>query len=204
MVRISHICVPWTFAHHIWLYLIIFIFSQCGDIEKKSGSKQNSCQTFPICYWDLSNILAHNFLKLFILQTYITVYNFDIICLSETYLDSSILPDHHNLKTQIYNLFREDHHLNNKRGGICIYYKIYLPLNIKKIHYLKERIDFEITITGKVCIFITFLYHSPNHKDNFVSFLNNFKINLDSIMVNVWLLFLVILMRNRVSGPITI
>ena len=102
----------------------------------------------------------------------------------ETYLHSSILHDDNNLPIPGYNLYREDHPLNVKRGGVCIYYKISLPLKIKNIHYLQECINFEIKIKDKLCNFIT-LYRSPNQcQDTFESFINNFELNLDSVMVN--------------------
>ena len=80
--------------------------------------------------WNLNSISAHNFLKLSLFRAYITVHNFDVICLSETCFDLSIL--HDNVQVPGYNLCREDHPLNIKRRDVCIYYKISLPLKIKK------------------------------------------------------------------------
>ena len=47
----------------------------------------------------------------------------DIICSSETYLDSSIQSDTDNLEIPGYNLLRSDYPSNNNRGGVCIYCK---------------------------------------------------------------------------------
>ena len=49
------------------------------------------------------------------------MYKHDFICLSETYLDSTI-PDSL-LEIDGYNLVRADHPNNIKKGGVCIYYK---------------------------------------------------------------------------------
>ena len=123
-------------------------------------------------------------MKLSLLRAYITVHKFDVICLSETYLDSSILHDDDNIQIAGYIPYRGDHPLNVKRGGVCIYYKISLPLKIKNILYLQECINSEIKIKDKLCNFIT-LYRSPNQsQDDFESFINNFELNLDSAMVN--------------------
>ena len=100
---------------------------------------------------------AHNFLEIISLRAYVTVHKFDLICLYETYLDSSILHDDDNLQIPGYNLFREDHPLNVKRGAF-IHGNISFPLKIKNIHYLQECIK----IKDKQCNFIT-LYHWPNH-----------------------------------------
>ena len=49
---------------------------------------------------------------------------------------------------------------------------------------MQECINFEIKIKDKLCNFIT-LYHSPNQcQDDFELFINNFELNLDSVMVN--------------------
>ena len=44
------------------------------------------------------------FTKLFLLSAYSSVYKFDIICLSETYLNSETPSDDENLETAGYNL----------------------------------------------------------------------------------------------------
>ena len=94
------------------MYLIIF--NRSGDIEKSPGPKPNYYQSFSICHCNLNSIFALNFLKLSLLQAYITVHNFDFICLSETYLESSILHGDDNLQIPGYNLYRDDHPLNIK------------------------------------------------------------------------------------------
>ena len=83
-----------------------------------------------------------------------------------------------------YNLYRKDHPLNIKRGGIFICHKISLPLKIKNIHYLQECIDFKIKITDKLCNFMTIYCSLDLCKDDFESFINKFELNLDSVRVN--------------------
>ena len=125
----------------------------------------------------------HNFLNWSTLWAYINVHNFNVTCLSETYLDSFNIHDD-NLQIPGYNLYREDDPLNSKQGGVYIYYKIPLLLKVKNIHYLQECINFEIKIKDKLCNFIT-LYLSPiNVKMIFESFISNFLLNFDSIIVN--------------------
>ena len=157
--RISYICILLAFIHHIryiWSCLI-----EVTILKKNPGPKPNSYQNFSVCHWNLNSVSAHNFLKLSLLRAYIAVHKFDVICLSETYLDSSILLDDNYLQIPGYNLYREDHPLNVKRRGVCIYHNFFLPLTIKNIHYLQECINFEIKIKGKLCNFIR-LYRSPN------------------------------------------
>ena len=98
---------------------------------------------------------------MFLLKAYIAIHKFDIICLSETYLDSSTTSDDDNLAISGYNLIRSDHPSNNKRCGVCIYYKNFLHLRVLSIQYLQEYINFELNIGGKICNFIS-LYTSPS------------------------------------------
>ena len=159
-----------TYLFHVWLFFIRT--KRSGDIEPNPGPKPNFCQSFSIFHWNLNSILAHNFIK------------FDVVCLSETYLNASISNDDDSLEVPGYNLFRADHPTNTKQGGVCIYYRNSLPLKILGIHYLQECITFEIMIGGKLCRFVS-LYRSPNQsEDDFESFANNFELNIDAVTAN--------------------
>ena len=83
------------YLHYIWLSLTIIRLS--GDIEEKPGPKRNSNQSFSICHWNLNSITAHNYLKVSLLRAYISLHNFDVVCISETYLDSITALDEENL-----------------------------------------------------------------------------------------------------------
>ena len=96
---------------------------------------------------------------MFLLKAFIAIHKFDIICLSETYLDSSTTSDDENLAISGYKLIRSDHPSSNKRGGVCISHKNLLSLRVFLIPYLQECINFELKIGGKTCNFI-FSYRS--------------------------------------------
>ena len=68
-----------------------------GDIEMKPVLKSSSCNKFSICHRHLNSISAHNFIKLSFLRAYISIHNFDILCLLETYLHSTITSNDSNL-----------------------------------------------------------------------------------------------------------
>ena len=89
---------------------------------------------------------------------------------------------------------RSDHPSNKKRGGVCIYYKSYLPLRIIDISYLNECVMFELMVLDKLCNFIP-LYKSPSQsQDLFVSFKENLELNLESAVQNIS--FLVVLLGD--------
>ena len=166
-----------VYVHHIWLSLTIIRLS--GDNEENPGPKCNSNQSFSICHWNLNSITAHNYLKIFLLRAYISLHNFDVVCISETYLDSTTALNDENLAITGYNLLRADHASNSKRGGVCVYHKSLLALRLIDIHYLQECLIFEILIGGKSCNFIS-LYRSPSQSsDSFEEFADNLQLSLD-------------------------
>ena len=62
-----------------------------------------------------------------------------------------------------------------------MYYKNCLPLKALGMRFLHESIAFELQIGDKLCSFIS-LYRSPNQSyDDFVSFLDNFELTLDTL-----------------------
>ena len=134
---------------------------------------------------------AYNYTKLSSLKAFIAVHKFDIICLSETYLDSSVAPDDDNLDISGYSLVRSNHPSKNKRSGVCVYYKNFLPLRVLDIQYLHECINFELKIGDKLCNFVA-LYRSPSQtQDEFEKFSDNLELNMGTLSQKLCL-FLVV------------
>ena len=148
-----------SYIHHMWLYSLVIKGS--GDFEENPGPKPTSYACLSICQWNLNRISAHSYIKLSVLRAYISINKIDIICLSETDLDSSISSDNENLELPVYNLVRADNCTNTKRGGVCIYYHNSLPFKVIDIQLLNECINFKIRIGGKLCSFLC-LYKSPS------------------------------------------
>ena len=69
------------------LFSLRNLLFRCGDIEANPGPKYSSL-TF--CHWNLNGLTTHNSIKISLLQAYITQHNYDLICLSETFPNSSI------------------------------------------------------------------------------------------------------------------
>ena len=139
---------------------------------------------FPICHWNLNRVSAHTFIKVFLLSAYISVHKFNIICFSETYLIPKIPSDKENLEVPGYNLVREDHPSNSKRGEVCVYYKSSLPFKVINVKYIQEFISFELRTGGKCCKFSCFNRPSRQTQDEFETFLKNFELTFDQIHEN--------------------
>ena len=116
-----------------------------------------------------------------LLKAYNAIYKYDFICLSETYLDSSIPSDHVSLELEGYKLVSADHPNNVKGGGACIYYKESLPVRLIILPYLQEALLLELNDENKKII-ISSLYRSPSqNSEEFESFLTNFEQILSDI-----------------------
>ena len=69
----------------LWILYFVLRPLQHGDIEINSGRKH-----FSICHWNVNSLTFHNYLKFFQLQAFNLVQKFDILCVSETHVDSSV------------------------------------------------------------------------------------------------------------------
>ena len=97
-----------------WFYSLLLLLSE--DFELNPRPKHNYSNAFSIFHMNLSSLSAHNYAKGFLLKAYIAIHKFDIVCISETYLDSSTPSDVSNLEISGYMLVRSDHPSNKKEG----------------------------------------------------------------------------------------
>ena len=130
----------------------------------------------------MNGLAANNFAKISLLEAFNAIHDFDVICITETFLDSDYLDGDKRLGLQGYDMIRSDHPSNTKRGGVCIYYKKYLPL-VKRddIFPLSECLVCEISMKKSKC-FVTCVYHSPSQS---LEEFNNFCIGFESICTNI-------------------
>ena len=96
----------------ITVFLLFFVqslLSCCGDIKENPGPKYSPL-TF--CHWNLNGLTArntaHDSTKISLFQAYITQLNYGIICLTETFLNSSIPNDDNRITIDGYSLIRSD------------------------------------------------------------------------------------------------
>ena len=82
-----------------------------GDIETNPVP-----DTLNFCTWNLNSITAHDFLRVSLMEAYNSGYNYDLIGIVETHLDSTI--DEERLALDDYSFHKENHLQNVKRGGV--------------------------------------------------------------------------------------
>ena len=80
-----------------------------NDVELNPGPKKdNSKRNFSIAHWNFNSIATQNFAKLSQLEAYNTLHGYDLICLSETWLDSITPIDSNDLSLNGYILHGVD------------------------------------------------------------------------------------------------
>ena len=110
----------------------------------------------------MNSLTAYNYVKLSSLQAYNSVYKHDIMRLSETYLENSVLSDESDLDFPGYKMVRAYCPGNFKRGGVCIYFKESLSIRFLDVpSNLAKCLLCELSYKNKKC-FIATLYHSPS------------------------------------------
>ena len=153
-----------------------------GDIETNPGPAMD--KTLNICHWNLNGIASNNFMKLSLLQAQNSIHDFDIICLSETFLNTDIPSDDPSLKIEGYEFLRCDHPLNTRKGGVCIYYKDYLSLKQRvELSNIQECVVCEIIVGSSRC-FLSCVYRSPNQT---AEQLHEFCTNFEDLCSNICL-----------------
>ena len=71
--------------------------------------------------------MTYDKLKITLIEAYNTVYHYDVITISETFLNSKI--DDSDICIQGFShVFRKDHPNDTSRGGVCLYYRENLPI----------------------------------------------------------------------------
>ena len=98
-------------------FCIPSLLFRCGDNEKKPGPTYSS---LIFCHWNLNGLTAHDSIKISFLQAYVTQHNYDIICLSGTFLNSSIDSSDTRILIDRYNLMRSDHSSDSKRWRLYL------------------------------------------------------------------------------------
>ena len=91
------------------------------------------------CHWNVNSFSGHNYAQVPLLQAFNTLHEFDLICLSETYLDSSISTEEKFLMIDGYKLLHADHPSYTKRDGVIIYHKESISVKVSKISKLPSQ-----------------------------------------------------------------
>ena len=136
-----------------------------GDVEINTVSLSKCKEYFSIYHWNLNSMYIYDYFKLLILKAYI----FDIICLSETYLDSTTATDVTNYKFP---------------GTFWFVLTILVIQNMEESVFLKECLtvksykywlftrmsEFELQISYRICNFVALDRSQSQSQDDLETF----------------------------------
>ena len=145
-----------------------------GDIELNPGpNKTNPSCKFSVFHWNLNGLASHNFEKVELLEAFNAINKFNIICVSESYLDSMFSSHNEDINIKGCQLVMANHNNNIRRGGVCAYFTESLPVRVVPNHHLSECLILEVNLKNKKGYLVSF-YHSPNQNpEEFELFLTN-------------------------------
>lgn len=167
---LNHLCPRLLTLQYFYTLFSLILLLLSWDIELNPGPRERD-NTLSVCHWNLNSVWVDDFSKIAQISAFLNVHRFDIFCLSETFLDSSIQDDDQRLAIAGYSLHRCDHPSNSRRGGVCIYFKDHLSLVRRSdLTSLDECLVCEIK-TGTKNLFLCHIYRSPSQNlDLFTDF----------------------------------
>ena len=176
-----------------------------GDIEANLGPNKKY-KSFTCCDWDVNSLAANNMLKLSSIAAYNSIHKYDFICISETYLDSSVQSDDRDISINGYNLIRADLPSNNKRGGVCIYYRESLAVQLVKTNYLNQCLLCEISFNNEKVTLQSYIDPPAKIDWSLILLFQILKrcLVIFTLLTLIFQLFLAILMLGRISGAMVI
>ena len=153
----------WLLLQYFFLHFKFFQLICSGDIEIQPGHIKNALK---FCHWNLNSVLAHDRIKVSLLEAYNSVYNYDILVLGEIYLSSDISHNEIFLEGFCKNPFHEDDPSGLCKGGVCMYFKGSLPIkrHIDLETLCAKGIFTEITLHHKKSFLWAFIDHMACHQ----------------------------------------
>ena len=83
--------------------------------SKFQTKEKAAVEHFSCCRWNVNSVAAHDYKNVSLLDAYNAIHHYDLICPSETYLDSSVSNDEKDISVKGYSLVRADHPSNTKQ-----------------------------------------------------------------------------------------
>ena len=93
LVNIANQCLNSKYSF-FGFYIMVFInlILLCGNIEEEPRPTTKPNDNLSVCHWNVNSIPSHNFQKIAILESFVAMHKFDIICIiciSETFLNNT-------------------------------------------------------------------------------------------------------------------
>ena len=90
LVNIANQCLNLKYSF-FGFYIMVFInlILRYGDIKENPGPKTKPNDNLSVCHWNVNSIPSHNFQKITVLESFVAMHKFDIICIFVTFLNNT-------------------------------------------------------------------------------------------------------------------
>ena len=90
LVNIANQCLNSKYSF-FGFYIMVFInlILLCLNIEEAPRPTTKPNDNLSVCHWNVNSIPSHNFQKIAMLESFVAMHKFDIICISETFLNNT-------------------------------------------------------------------------------------------------------------------
>ena len=127
--------------------------------------------------WNVNSLAKDDFQRVQLIEARNSIFNYGLISICETALNDSIeLPE---TLLNDYTFIPSNNPNNTKHGGVGLFYKNSLPIQVRDDLSFNESIVVELKF-GRKKIFFTVLYRSPAFKHNTPEF-NEFILNFENL-----------------------
>ena len=127
-----------TQCFQLFSYLIYYLISTdivrtmlilSGNVHENPGPTDCNLKFF---HWNLDNTTARDNTKISLIEAYNSVFNYDLIAISDTRLDRSISDEDIQIEGFCCDVPRSDYPSNTRiPGGVCLYYKENIPIRAR-------------------------------------------------------------------------
>ena len=108
------------YIHQWWTFVLIL---RDGDVHPHPGPPRNLLK---IKHWNLNSIIAHDGIRVPLIQSFNLIQNYDLIAITETALNEST--SNETIQLEGYTPIRKDLPSGTSHGGVMFYHKDSLPV----------------------------------------------------------------------------
>ena len=106
--------------HHWWIFLLLL---RDGDVEPHPGPSRNLLK---FMHWNLNSIVAHDGIRVPLIQSYNIIQNYNLIAINETALNDQTTDEI--IQLDGYIPIRKNLPGGTTHGGVMFYHKESLPI----------------------------------------------------------------------------
>ena len=169
-----------NFAFYLMVLQTLLFLS--GTVELNPGPVKSKVTNLSFAVWNLDSIPARNYARIPLIETFQSIYNFDIFGICESLLNNDIPNEDIFVNGFSPEPFRADKPENSRHGGVCLFFKENLPIKERcDLESLPETIVAEVKLNRKKIFFVLSYCHPNLSSDEFEKYTNSLEHIYESI-----------------------